>query len=71
MARNVSTTLPFDDKFVLKSKMQMPAKDSIAALATATGSVFGPYLDGGNYVLAKVGMATRTMPDSIKCRHIY
>jgi peptidyl-prolyl cis-trans isomerase D len=66
LARNVST-IPFYDGYVLKSKMQMAAKDSIAA--TATGSVFGPYLDGGNYVLAKV-MATRTMPDSIKCRHI-
>ncbi len=66
LARNVST-IPFYDGYVLKSKMQMAAKDSIAA--TATGNVFGPYLDGGNYVLAKV-MATRTMPDSVKCRHI-
>jgi peptidyl-prolyl cis-trans isomerase D len=66
VARNVST-IPYYDGFVLKSKMQMAAKDSIAA--TGVGNVFGPYLDGGNYVLAKM-MATRTMPDSIKCRHI-
>jgi peptidyl-prolyl cis-trans isomerase D len=66
VARNVST-IAFYDGYVLKSKMQMAAKDSIAA--TETGNVFGPYLDGGNYVLAKV-IATRTMPDSVKCRHI-
>ncbi len=66
LAKNVST-IAFYDGYVLKSKMQMAAKDSIAA--TGTGNVFGPYLDGGNYVLAKV-MATRTMPDSVKCRHI-
>jgi len=34
-----------------KSKMQMPFKDSIAALAK--GDVFGPYPDSKNYVLAK------------------
>jgi peptidyl-prolyl cis-trans isomerase D len=66
VAKNLST-IPFYDGYVLKSKMQMAAKDSIAA--TGTGNVFGPYLDGGNYVLAKV-MAVRTMPDSVKCRHI-
>jgi peptidyl-prolyl cis-trans isomerase D len=66
LARNVSA-IPFYDGYVLKSKMQMAAKDSIAG--TGTGNVFGPYLDGGNYVMAKV-MAARTMPDSVKCRHI-
>jgi peptidyl-prolyl cis-trans isomerase D len=66
VARN-NSTLPFDDKFVLKSKMMMPFKDSIAALAK--GQVFGPYLDANNYVMAKM-IDMRTMPDSIKCRHI-
>jgi peptidyl-prolyl cis-trans isomerase D len=66
LAKNVSA-IPFYDGYVLKSKMQMAAKDSIAG--TGVGNVFGPYLDGGNYVLAKM-LATRTMPDSVKCRHI-
>lgn len=66
IARNAST-LPFDDKFVLKSKMQMPFKDSIAALPK--NGVFGPYLDASNYVMAKM-LDIRTVPDSIKCRHI-
>ncbi len=65
-ARNAST-MPFFDGFVVKSKMQMAAKDSIAALAK--GGVFGPYLDGGSFVLARM-VETRTMPDSVKCRHI-
>jgi peptidyl-prolyl cis-trans isomerase D len=65
-ARN-STTLPFDDKFVLKSKMMMPFKDSIAALSK--NQVFGPYLDASNFVMAKM-VETRTVPDSVKCRHI-
>jgi len=33
------------------------------------GGVYGPYLDGGNYVLAKK-VSTKILPDSIKCRHI-
>lgn len=66
LARNAST-LPYDDKFVLKSKMQMPFKDSIVALSK--NNVFGPYLDANNYVLAKM-VDMRTMPDSVKCRHI-
>ena len=35
----------------------------------ADGGVFGPYLDGKNYVLAKK-ISTKILPDSIKCRHI-
>lgn len=48
---------------------QIPAsaKDSIIKLSK--GSVFGPYLDGSNYVLAK-NMDIKTLPDSVKCRHI-
>ena len=45
----------------------MPSKDSIISLPD--GDVFGPYLDGKNYVLAKK-ISTKILPDSIKCRHI-
>ncbi len=65
-ARNGSI-IPFYDGFVLKSKLQMGMKDSISALPK--GGVFGPYLDGNNYVLARM-VETRSMPDSVKCRHI-
>ncbi len=64
--RNAST-MPFYDGYTLKSKMQMAMKDTIASLAK--GSVFGPYLDGNSYVMARM-IDMRTMPDSIKCRHI-
>ena len=66
IARNISAMNYFDG-YVLKSKMMMPSKDSIIALAK--GNVFGPYLDGTSYVLAKK-IDVKEMPDSIKCRHI-
>lgn len=66
MIRNGSET-PYTDAFVLKSKLQSPNADSLVTLAE--GEVAGPYLDNGNYVLAKM-VAKRTMPDSVKVRHI-
>lgn len=62
-----NTALPFYDGFALKSKLQMAAKDSIISMAI--GTVVGPYLDGGSYVLAKK-IETKNLPDSVKCRHI-
>ena len=66
LARN-TTAINFFDGYTLKSKMQMPEKDSIINLPER--KVFGPYLDAGNYVLAKK-LSTKLLPDSIKCRHI-
>jgi peptidyl-prolyl cis-trans isomerase D len=66
LARNTSS-MNFFEGFVSKGKMQMPNKDSIINLPE--GRVYGPYLDAGNYVLAKK-LATKVLPDSIKCRHI-
>ncbi|MBC7890238.1 MAG: SurA N-terminal domain-containing protein [Ferruginibacter sp.] len=66
IARNMSS-INYYDGFTLKSKLAMAQKDSIAALST--GNVFGPYLDGGNFVLAKM-VGIRQMPDSVKTRHI-
>jgi peptidyl-prolyl cis-trans isomerase D len=45
----------------------VPVKDSIFGLAK--GAVYGPYLDGGNYVLAKL-VDSKVLPDSAKARHI-
>lgn len=66
LARN-NSDVPYFDGYVLKSKLQVPNADTIRNLAD--GAVFGPYLDGGNFVIAKM-MSKRTMPDSVKCRHI-
>jgi peptidyl-prolyl cis-trans isomerase D len=66
LSRN-NSDVPFFDGYVLKSRLQVPNADTIRNLAD--GAVFGPYLDGGNYVLAKM-LGKRSMPDSVKCRHI-
>jgi peptidyl-prolyl cis-trans isomerase D len=47
--------------------IQIADKDSI--FRTPVGSVYGPYLDGGSYVLAKIE-GVRQMPDTVKVRHI-
>jgi peptidyl-prolyl cis-trans isomerase D len=61
------SVIQFYDAFLGKSKIQVPVKDSI--FATPKGSVYGPYLDGSNYVLARV-LDVKEMPDSAKARHI-
>jgi peptidyl-prolyl cis-trans isomerase D len=66
LARN-SSAINFSDAFIPKPKIPTPFRDSIVALPE--GGVFGPYLDGKNIVLAKK-IATKILPDSIKCRHI-
>ena len=66
LARNGSE-VPFIDGYVSKSKIQVPRKDSIIALPK--GALFGPYLDAGNYVIAKM-IDEKLMPDSVRARHI-
>ena len=66
LARN-SSAINFFDGYTLKSKIQGPNKDSIINLGE--GKVFGPYLEGSDYVLAKK-ISTKILPDSIKNRHI-
>jgi peptidyl-prolyl cis-trans isomerase D len=62
-----NSNIPFDNAYHAKSAIQVPAKDSI--FATPVGGVYGPYLDGSNYMLAKV-VDVKSLPDSVKCRHI-
>ena len=66
VTRNMSA-IKFEDNYTQKSKLTMSQRDSIAALPN--GAVFGPYLDGKNFVLAKM-IGSRQLPDSVKCRHI-
>ncbi|MBS1663117.1 MAG: peptidylprolyl isomerase [Bacteroidetes bacterium] len=63
----VGTEQPFFDGYIGKSRIQVPSKDSIFALQK--GQVFGPYLDGGSYTLAKL-IDVKTLPDSVRARHI-
>ena len=66
VSRNMSAK-DFDDAYTLKSKLTMAQKDSIVALPV--GGVYGPYLDGKNFEIAKM-VNIKILPDSIKCRHI-
>ncbi|MEF2276614.1 hypothetical protein, partial [Pseudomonas aeruginosa] len=44
--------IPYYNSYFSKNKLKMAVKDSITKLPV--GGVFGPYLDGGNYVYAKM-----------------
>ncbi len=59
--------IPYFDGYVLKSRLTIDAKDSIVTMPN--GSVIGPYLDGGSYVIARK-IDARPLPDSVKVRHI-
>ncbi|MFN9998818.1 MAG: peptidylprolyl isomerase, partial [bacterium] len=66
LAKNTSA-LPYYNSYFSKSRIQQPNKDTLVRIPV--GQVYGPYIDGGNYVLAKM-IATKTWPDSAKVRHI-
>jgi peptidyl-prolyl cis-trans isomerase D len=57
----------FYDSYINQSVIQVPFKDSI--FRTPVGGIYGPYLDGTNYSIAKV-MGVRTQPDTVTIRHI-
>ncbi|MDB5210741.1 MAG: peptidyl-prolyl cis-trans isomerase [Sediminibacterium sp.] len=59
--------LPYYNSYFSKAKMQQVNKDSLTRMAV--GSVYGPYVDGSNFVLAKM-IGTKQWPDSAKVRHI-
>jgi peptidyl-prolyl cis-trans isomerase D len=64
---HTNSDLGFYDSYVSKSAIKVPQKDSI--LKNPVGSIYGPYVDGGSYVLAKI-MDMKVLPDTVKVRHI-
>jgi peptidyl-prolyl cis-trans isomerase D len=66
IARSASV-MPYDSTYQPKARIRSSKLDSI--LAVPQGSVYGPYVDGGSYVLAKV-IGTKPVPDSTRARHI-
>jgi peptidyl-prolyl cis-trans isomerase D len=62
-----NSDIPYFDGFVSKSALMVPQKDTIASLPV--GTVFGPYFDNNLIVFAKM-MDRKTLPDSVKVRHI-
>ncbi len=65
IARNISS-IDFSDEFQPKSRLGSMA-DTISKLPV--GAVYGPYVEGGNYILAKM-LGSKELPDSAKARHI-
>ena len=53
--------------YISGKTIQVAVKDSI--FRTPVGSIYGPYLDGNSYVMAKLE-GVRTMPDTVNLRHI-
>jgi peptidyl-prolyl cis-trans isomerase D len=66
LARNASE-INYKDAYTPKSKITGPKKDSLILLPK--GSLIGPYLDGPNFVMARI-LDIKTLPDSVKGRHV-
>jgi peptidyl-prolyl cis-trans isomerase D len=62
-----NSTLPYYDSYIGKNNIKVPSKDSI--IKTPVGGIYGPYVDGDNFVLAKM-MDAKQWPDTVKVRHI-
>lgn len=61
------STVPLADVFFGASQLSAVVKDTIPKLRI--NQVYGPFLDGGNYTMAKL-LGVKTLPDSVKSRHI-
>lgn len=65
LARN--SAMAYDSSYKSRTSVQTTILDSI--LKVPQGNVYGPYVDYGSYVLAKV-LGTKVTADSAKARHI-
>jgi len=63
----VGTEIPYYDSYISKKALQIPQKDSV--LNVGVGGVYGPYVDGRNFTIAKV-LGIKQWPDSASVRHI-
>jgi peptidyl-prolyl cis-trans isomerase D len=63
------STIEFQDKYIPKVQAASPYLDTI--VTKPVGSVFGPYYDASrnSYVIAKY-LGSKSVPDSVKARHI-
>ncbi|MEP6844397.1 MAG: SurA N-terminal domain-containing protein [Panacibacter sp.] len=66
LSRN-STELAYYDSYLSKKEIKQAVNDSLFSLSV--GSIYGPYADNNNFVLAKL-VSKRQIPDSVKVRHI-
>ena len=58
---------PYYNSFIGGAQIKQPIKDTLFKLSP--GEIYGPYIDGNNYVIAKM-VAKQAIPDSAKVRHI-
>jgi len=63
----VGTEQPFYNSYITKKALMIPNKDSI--LNVGIGNVFGPYVDGKYFTIAKV-LGMKQWSDSASVRHI-
>jgi peptidyl-prolyl cis-trans isomerase D len=63
----VGSELPFYNSYIGKKTIQIPQKDSV--LNVGIGNVYGPYIDGKFYTIAKL-LGTKQWSDSSSVRHI-
>ena len=63
----VGSDIAYYDGYFSKNRMQQTNKDTLVKIPT--GTVYGPYVDGTAYVLAKM-IGVKNLPDSAKVRHI-
>ncbi|MEO8770480.1 MAG: SurA N-terminal domain-containing protein [Ferruginibacter sp.] len=62
-----TSTIEYADEYTPKSKITATVADTITKLSP--GAVYGPYVDKGAYVLAKM-IGSKELPDSVTARHI-
>ena len=62
-----SSEMQYYNGYIAGKEIKQQIKDTLVKLPV--GGVFGPYLDGSNYVLAKM-VGIKTIADSAKVRHI-
>jgi len=58
---------PYYNSFIGGKEIKQAIKDTLFQLSP--GSIYGPYIDANNYVIAKM-VAKQQIPDSAKVRHI-
>lgn len=59
--------MPYYNSYVSKNEIKQRLKDSF--FTQPVGGIYGPYIDGSNFVLAKV-VGIKTIADSARVRHI-
>ena len=59
--------LPFYNSYISGKTLQVPNKEEI--IAAGVGNIYGPYVDGKNYTIAKL-IGVKKWPDSASVRHI-